>query len=87
MLCILTGLIVVQTLYLGFLNKRNVSRRRENGKTGAVVDYSLESSNKWQGLREEQAKKDAAEGHVEEHNTQAFLDLTDMQNEDFVYSL
>lgn len=53
-----------------------------------MVDYSLEASSKWKGLRADQAVKDAEErGQLEEHNTQAFLDLTDLKNEDFVYSL
>jgi len=87
-LCVLSGLIVLQTLYLGFLNRRNVTRRRASGKTGAMIDYSLEASSKWKGLRADQAAKDAQEkGHAEEHYTQALLDLTDLKNEDFVYSL
>lgn len=52
-----------------------------------VVDYSLESSARWKGLREDQAAKDLAEGHLEEHNTQALLDLTDLKNDEFIYSL
>ena len=86
-LCILSGLIVVQTVLLASLNKRNVKRRRASGRTGEVVDYSLEASNKWQGLRDVQASKDAAEGHREEHVTQGLLDLTDLRNDEFVYSL
>ena len=86
-LAILTGLIVFQTMYLRYLNQRNVARRRASGKTGAVVDYSLEKSSKWKNLRADQAAQDATEGHVEEHNTQGFLDMTDRENEDFVYSL
>ncbi|WOO82425.1 putative transporter [Vanrija pseudolonga] len=86
-LCALSALIVAQALYLKYLNRRNVNRRRAKGKTGQVLDYSLEASSRWAGLRADQAAKDAAEGHQEEHNAQAFMDLTDLQNEDFIYSL
>ncbi|KAL7420650.1 hypothetical protein Q5752_004601 [Cryptotrichosporon argae] len=86
-LAALTGLIVLQTLYMRYLNARNVERRRALGKTGELVDFSLEASGNWEKLRQEQRAKDQAEGHVEQHNTQAFDDLTDRQNEDFIYSL
>lgn len=86
-LCILSGLIALQVFYLSILNKRNVSRRRANGKTGQVVDYSLEASSKWKAMRADQQARDAAEGHVGTVNANAFADLTDLQNEDFIYSL
>ncbi|RSH80114.1 hypothetical protein EHS25_007316 [Saitozyma podzolica] len=86
-LCILFGTIILQTFYLALLNKRNVKRRRAAGKTGAHYDYSLESSSHWAKLRERQQEAMVAEGHQETYNAQAFMDLTDLQNEDFVYSL
>ena len=78
---------MLQTVYLGYLNRRNVSRRRARGSTGKVVDYSLEASNRWEGLRADQQAKDLAEGHIEEHQTQALLDLTDLKNDEFIYSI
>ncbi|WWC88220.1 uncharacterized protein L201_003125 [Kwoniella dendrophila CBS 6074] len=89
-LCAMFGLIICQALYLAMLNRRNVQRRIAKGKTGAHVDLSLEKSSKWQELRERQRADQAAEGHVETegaYNDQAFMDLTDLQNEDFIYSL
>lgn len=87
-LCIMVGVIVLQTLYLVALNKRNVKRRAALGKTGAHVDFSLESSKRWQELREQQQAANKTDGTVEaSYNDQAFLDLTDLQNEDFIYSL
>jgi hypothetical protein len=87
LLVVLSGLIITTGLYLTWLNHRNVKRRRDKGKTGRLVDYSLESSARWQGLREKQKNLDMTEeGHLEVHNAQAFLDLTDLQNEDFIYS-
>ncbi|WVQ82643.1 hypothetical protein IAT38_004775 [Cryptococcus sp. DSM 104549] len=87
-LTILSSLIAITGLYLAFLNRRNIKRRRANGKTGAVVDYSLVSSKKWAEMREKQAAADKAEGKEgEQHGSQAFMDLTDLQNEDFIFSL
>jgi len=81
------GTIILQALYLAFLNRRNVKRRHAKGKTGTHVDYSLESSARWAKLRQTQAEAAALEGTVEQYNAQAFLDLTDLENEDFVYSI
>ncbi|RSH85337.1 hypothetical protein EHS25_004733 [Saitozyma podzolica] len=86
-LCIMFGTIILQTFYLAFLNQRNVKRRRAAGKTGAHIDYSLESSVNWAKLRQRQMEAMIAEGHQEAYNAQAFMDLTDLQNEDFIYSL
>ncbi len=77
-LAILSGLVVFQAFYLSYLNARNVRRRRANGKTGVVVDYSLEDPSKWDALRAAQTAKDKEEGHIEQanhHNENAFMDL------------
>ncbi|KAK8866061.1 hypothetical protein IAR55_001212 [Kwoniella newhampshirensis] len=87
-LVLLSSFVVIQGLYLTYLNRRNVKRRIAKGKTGQVVDYSLEASSKWADLRAKQAEKDAAEGGAgATHNAQAFMDLTDLKNEDFIYSV
>ena len=88
-LCVMFALVIVQMLYLTFLNKRNQRRRVAMGKTGKHVDYSLENSNKWAGMRADAAQtaqgEEGEKGHtVNEH---AFEDLTDLKNEDFIYSL
>jgi hypothetical protein len=74
-LCILFGTIILQTVYLALLNKRNIKRRRAAGKTGAHIDYSLESSTHWAKLRQRQMEAMVAEGHQEVYNAQAFMDL------------
>ena len=86
-LCILSGLILLQAFYLSMLNKRNVKRREAAGKTGRLVDYSLEASSKWKALRSEQAARDQSEGHGERQHVEGIDDLTDLKNEDFIYSL
>lgn len=87
-LCVMFFLVIVQMLYLTFLNKRNQKRRAAMGKTSKHVDYSLENSSKWAKMRQDQvegAQEEGEKGHtVNEH---AFEDLTDLKNEDFIYSL
>jgi hypothetical protein len=78
--------IILQVLYLRYLNRRNIIRRQNNGKTGALIDMSLEPSSKWAELRSRQVRQDEAEGKDPQYS-QAFLDLTDLENEDFLYSL
>lgn len=84
-------LVILQTFYLIFLNKRNEKRRAAMGKTGRHIDYSLENSAKWAQMRADAAAAEVEEGEkgiaqnvINEH---AFEDLTDKQNEDFIYSL
>lgn len=61
------------------------------GKTGRTVDYSLENSSKWAQMKADAAAVEANDGEkgatqavINEH---AFEDLTDKNNEDFIYSL
>jgi len=86
-LCLMFVLISGQMLYLIYLNKRNMKRRIANGKTGANVDYSLEDSSKWAQMRLDAKARTTESGQEEVYNEKAFEDLTDLQNEDFVYSL
>jgi hypothetical protein len=85
-LCVMAGLIVVQAFYLKFLNHRNDKKRTASGRT-KNVDYSLESSANWAKIKAQHKHLEAERGFVEETNENAFADLTDLKNEDFVYSL
>jgi len=67
--------IRVGAAYLSWLNRQHAARRVALGKTGEVVDESLE---KYKG----------SSGNAKAlSNDQAFDDLTDLQNEDFIYVL
>ena len=69
------------------------------GKKGRAVDYSLEDSSKWASMRAQNNEQrfvngddEAGVSHVErsqaaQHNEHAFEDKTDLENEDFIYSL
>jgi predicted Holliday junction resolvase-like endonuclease len=86
-LCLMFVIVSAQMCYLMYLNKRNLNRRLALGKTGANVDYSLEDSSKWEKMRADAKAKATELGQEEVVNERAFEDLTDLQNEDFVYSL
>jgi len=87
-MAVLVGCILFQMFYLRMLNRRNVKRRAAAGRAGKHVDYSLESSAQWAKIRLAQKERDVVEGghETEAYNAQAFLDLTDLENLDFVYS-
>ena len=68
----------VTAAYLAFRNKQQANKRIRLGKPGIIVDRSLE----------QYKDRDVDDGVAkDEINNQAFDDLTDMQNEDFIYVL
>ncbi|KAK8853048.1 hypothetical protein IAR55_003749 [Kwoniella newhampshirensis] len=80
------GCVVAMIVYVWFLNRRNKKRRQARGMSGEIVDYSLEAESKWAGLRAKQVAIDQAEGMLQAHGQKAFLDLTDLENDEFIYS-
>lgn len=78
----------VTAAYLAFLNKRHAAARKRMGKAADVVDTSLETTKHAAVLQlrnEELEQKEGADPTV--LNSKAFDDLTDTQNEDFIYVL
>ncbi|WWD19458.1 hypothetical protein CI109_103918 [Kwoniella shandongensis] len=80
------GCVVGLAVWIYFLNRRNKRRREARGMSGDIIDFSLEAESKWAGLREKQAANDQAAGITQTHGQKAFLDLTDLENDEFVYS-
>ena len=79
---VLMALVILATIYLAFLNKRHAKRRVELGKLGQKVDLSMEGKRGLAthldgGFSEEQAAVQGGEN--------AFDDMTDLKNEDFIY--
>ncbi|KAJ7680774.1 major facilitator superfamily domain-containing protein [Mycena polygramma] len=74
----LAAVFVATALYLALLNRGHAARRTALGKTGALVDASLERT-------EDAAAAQAANGA--QFGVNAFDDLTDRANEDFIYVL
>ncbi|CAE6444321.1 unnamed protein product [Rhizoctonia solani] len=86
---ILAVLTPVTALYLAFLNKQHAASRRRAGKKAEVIDTSLEDSKRARQAAKENEKPEGDEsgGLKRRLNDQAFNDLTDLQNEDFIYVL
>jgi len=74
----------ITTAYLAFLNRRHAKRRVELGKAAVVYDNSLDSVEEVESRRLAAGQTDAAEGNVDTGD-KAFENVTDLQNEDFIY--
>ncbi|KAF8869063.1 MFS general substrate transporter [Infundibulicybe gibba] len=83
---ILALLTLVTAMYLAACNARHAAARVRAGKVGKLVDMSLEREPKGDaGGGTQQVAKGVRERDAT--NDQAFSDLTDMRNEDFIYVL
>lgn len=73
--------VIVSTaaVYIKVLNRGHAARRVALGKPAEVVDLSMEAA---ETLREKGEALNVEEGGVGEN---AFDDITDLQNEDFIY--
>ncbi|PBK68284.1 MFS general substrate transporter [Armillaria solidipes] len=75
---LLSVLTLVTAAYLSFLNRGQAAKRRQLGKAGKVADKSLQKANDYNVDEDNEG---------EAKNDQSFDDLTDRQNEDFIYVL
>ena len=76
----------VTAAYLAFLNKRHAAARKRMGKAADIIDTSLETTEKSVRLQKRNEDKEKEEGvDPAVLNSRAFDDLTDIQNEDFIY--
>ncbi|TCD62052.1 hypothetical protein EIP91_007528 [Steccherinum ochraceum] len=75
--------VLFTAAYLAFLNKRHANTRIRLGKAAVIVDTSLETT---EDAAKHQKETEAQDGK-EAVNSRAFDDLTDCQNEDFIYVL
>lgn len=71
----------ITAAYLHYLNKKQAARRRRMGKAAEVIDTSILTIEAAAIARHEKNEKEGVT------NDQAFDDLTDFENEDFVYVL
>lgn len=87
----LAACTVLQLLNLMFLNKLQSRKRVKNGKPAKIKDHSMESKYHDADEQPDDFETGAAEGgQIEAHRharigDNAFLDLTDRQNDEFVY--
>ncbi|KAE8419810.1 major facilitator superfamily domain-containing protein [Aspergillus pseudocaelatus] len=78
MFCVLVLLPVMNMAYLYFLNKKHEEKRVSMGKSARIVDHSMQAVGSVPV-----DKTEPQQPAVSEDN--AFKDLTDWENEDFVY--
>ncbi|PPQ63227.1 hypothetical protein CVT24_005687 [Panaeolus cyanescens] len=79
-------LTVMTTLYLKHLNRVNRRRRIAAGKKADIVDYSMMSIEEAEAERAKQSSQSSSEGDgMSPTGTRAFDDLTDLQNDEFIY--
>ncbi len=73
-------------LYLMFLNRRHSKRREELGKSAVLLDESMMEKKQMEDSKAVEVEDGGATRRpkaLEEDN--ALRDMTDMQNEDFIY--
>ncbi|KAL2822408.1 major facilitator superfamily domain-containing protein [Aspergillus granulosus] len=78
MFCVLVLLCALNMLYIAYLNKKHEKRRVAMGKSAKIIDRSMQAV----GEPEEMDKGEAGETTSDDN---AFKDLTDFENEDFVF--
>ncbi|KAL6875479.1 MFS general substrate transporter [Trichoderma longibrachiatum] len=82
----LIGVILLQWANLVVLNKMQAKTRVRNGKKAEVIDHSMQehyhSARNGDGVLQDAESGDATDEHTGQN---AFLDLTDRKNDEFVY--
>ncbi|GAB1318253.1 Allantoate permease [Madurella fahalii] len=88
MFALVGGISAIIPFYLMFLNRRHAKRREELGKNAVVVDESMMGKNQMETgkaseLEDGEGGANRRQKALEEDN--ALRDMTDVQNEDFIY--
>ncbi|KAJ5815772.1 hypothetical protein N7474_007549 [Penicillium riverlandense] len=81
--CALAAIVLIQWANLVFLNQQQARRRVRNGKKAVMVDHSMQ--NHYHEIEEGNMKDDETGHETANVGDNAFLDLTDRQNDEFVY--
>lgn len=68
-----------------FLNRRHAKRREELGKTAVVVDESMMGKNQMEDSKVGELEEGAANRQKALEDDNALRDMTDLENEDFIY--
>ncbi|KAK3299606.1 major facilitator superfamily domain-containing protein [Chaetomium fimeti] len=84
MFALVGGVSAIIPFYLMFLNRRHAKRREELGKSAVLVDESMMGKNHMEDSKAVEAgESNRQQKALEEDN--ALQDMTDLQNEDFIY--
>jgi hypothetical protein len=70
--------------YLMLLNRRHAKRREELGKTAVLVDESMMGKNQMEDSKTGELEE-GARGKKALDEDRGLQDVTDLQNEDFIY--
>lgn len=68
-----------------YLNKRHAKRRQELGKSAAIIDESMIAKEKMEDSKAVEIENAGAPQHRALEEDNALHDVTDLQNEDFIY--
>lgn len=79
----LVAIVLIQWANLVFLNQQQARRRVRNGKKAVMVDHSMQ--NHYHEIEEGNMEHDETGRETVNVGDNAFLDLTDRQNDEFVY--
>jgi hypothetical protein len=79
MFCVLVLLCIINLVYLWFLNKKHSQKRVSMGKNATIIDHSMYA------VGDGPVDKEGVPIQQTATEDNAFKDLTDWQNEDFVY--
>lgn len=92
--CVIVMLVVATSLYLAFLNRSHSKRRVAMGKSAVIIDTSLFSAEEAEKMKQAgQSTGDnghelttSGEENVQDNvGARAFDNLTDLENEEFVF--
>ncbi|CEJ61269.1 Putative MFS transporter [Penicillium brasilianum] len=78
----MVAVVLLQWVNLWFLNKQQARRRVRNGKSAEIIDHSMQSH--FHGIGEAPEESETGQ-HVAHAGAHVADDLTDRQNDEFVY--
>ncbi|TFK73221.1 allantoate permease [Pluteus cervinus] len=80
--CVCAAMVCITVAYLAYLNKWNERRRVAAGKPAKLVDYSMLTIEETREMRAKEAEGAPDQAKI---GKRAFDDLTDLQNDEFIY--
>jgi predicted MFS family arabinose efflux permease len=80
--CAMAAVVLLQWANLWFLNKQQARRRVRNGKSAQIIDHSMQTH--FHGIEETPEEAETGQ-HVAHAGAHVADDLTDRQNDEFVY--
>lgn len=87
LICLIVAVcfVFVVIVYLHYSNKRNERRRVVAGKKAKIQDYSMLTMREVQVARAKEVGEKGGVSNIQNIGTHAFDDLTDLQNNEFIY--